>query len=621
MQVVYIYMKDYLGLKEKEYNFHENYKFYFNKKLKELKIEETNIQIPKNFFGETIVGINGIIGENGVGKTRILDFLYKQLNNNNRKRKFHKNEIDNINKKFLKKPEDIEYILILEDKNRFHIKCNLLDEKNNQQMDQSTAFYYSNIFDYDGGLIRRNICGNNTNNLSISDEMLKFSYNFTSLNMPIKNIKQKFQNEIEKYCFAEKKDNELVEIINKYWDIYEKTNLINIVKRNNDKKQIKFLKDLNDKYYKFFEILRNEINIPQTIKFGLIYPAYKNLENKLEPSNKILDDLEIGLDEGLEKKKVGEKEFLKQFEVHLMLLLGIDNLEKNESNKIVQLNFQDILEELKKILKKSRLIDRNKLIFEININDSNQIIDLIEKTSKRLEELKKDNYCSRDSRRNDIKDIFEYAWGLSMSSGEKALLRLFSLLHEVLEKNQQINKVILLVDELDATFHPEWQRKALDLLIKYLNNYSRYIKSNLTSQLIISSHSPFLIADLPKEKIIVLNSEGNQKNNEKLSAFGSNILDIYKENFFLTSTFGEFAKGKITNVIELLSKGESEYIKLSEDKKNEIKFIINSVGEPLIKNKLERMYFELEKEDPVQKIKKLMKEKGVTLEELKKGDI
>lgn len=632
MEVVYIYMKDYLGLKEKEYNFHEKYNFSYDRELKKLSLEENSTEIPDFFFGKKIISINGIVGENGVGKTRILNFLYNHLNDNQRKRKFHKNEIEDINQRIFKGQDDIEYILILEDNNRFHIKCNLLDKENKQEIDSSVAFYYSNIFDYDGGLIDRN-SGNNYNNLSISNEMLKFTYNFTSLNQEKKNKKLELKQEIEKYCLGLENTGNLNEIIDRYWDTFEKVNLINTVKINNDKKQIKFIRDLNNKYILFYEILKNEINIPKTIIFKLKYPAYKNLENKLNVDDEILDSLEIKLEskevEDPKEEKIGSVEFKETFKIQLALLLGMNNSDNSlipNSIEFIESKFENILNKLEHILEKSNLINKDKLIFEIDIKDSNKVIDLIEETSNKVEELKQDEYVKKKSNNNrdSFENIIDYSWGLSMSSGEKSMLRLFSLFHEILEEKQQINKIILLVDELDATFHPEWQRKSLDLLVKYLNNYSKYIKSNLTSQLIISSHSPFLVADLPKEKIIALDSDGNQKLNEKLSAFGSNILDIYKENFFLTSTFGEFAKGKIKNVINYLSKEDGNYKRISLEKENEIKFIINSIGEPLIKNKLERMYNEFLKnrekdffkeEDSLIKIQKILKKHNMTIEE------
>lgn len=621
MEVVYIYMKDYLGLKEKEYNFHENYKFSFDKNLKEILIEEVGIKIPNNFFGKKIISVNAIIGENGRGKTRILDFIYRYLSGDKEWKKISKNELNTINN-FLKKEDELSYMIILKGKEDFFIKCDLLDETQKQILSKTQTFYYSNIFDYSGGILFKNYLGGNFQNMSITERILK------SFEKSMTDEKMKIENDIRRLLDSSDLTNEkigielyLKEVFNEKFDIEL---YLEKIKIENDKKQIKFIKDLQENYKEFYEELKKEISIPK--KIILHYPNLNNIN--LEENLK--KDLIIELNqmkEYTENKEELESEvidkikkiFKRVFIIKLSHTLGI-KVDLKKEQELIGKN-SEILSKLDNILNLQLVrIKENGIDFGVDIKYMDKLIEITEELKSRPE-LKKEQFKNIVSFKIKKEEVLEYSWETPMSSGEKGMLRLFSSLHEVLEKNEQLENLILLIDELDATFHPEWQRKALDLLVKYLNNYSKYIKSNLTSQLIISSHSPFLIADLPKEKIIALENDGSQKDNKRLSAFGSNILDIYKQNFFLTSTFGEFAKGKITNVIELLSKGENEYIKLSEDKKNEIKFIINSVGEPLIKNKLERMYFELEKEDPVKKIKKLMKEKGVTLEDLKKGDI
>ena len=64
------------------------------------------------------------------------------------------------------------------------------------------------------------------------------------------------------------------------------------------------------------------------------------------------------------------------------------------------------------------------------------------------------------------------------------------------------------------------------------------------------------------------------------------ILNLFKNSFFLKSSLGEFAQNKIKETIDDLS-GEAS---LSADRITAIKYIISSIGEPLIKDKLESMY-------------------------------
>lgn len=580
MEVVYIYMKDYLGLKEKEYNFHENYKFSFDKNLKEILIEEVDIKIPNNFFGEKIVSVNAIIGENGKGKTRILDFIYSYLITNNKWQRVKKDDWSGIND-FLNKEYEAEYILILKGRGEsFYISSNLLRTTTDRSINKTKIFYYSNIFDYDYILKYRRNSRRKITDLSITEEFLGAKFEGYSSNSIFFNIK--IQNDI---------------------------------------RQIKFIKDLRRKYIDFYEDLKKELYLPESIALDFLW--FKNTKMKTEfktdlvkEYNKICDNFDNDL------RSIKEL-FKRFFIINMWGIITEEEITLEKEYKFQSEN-SDILHGLDIILSHASIKKvGNRIYFLLDINFIDDLLGIIKNIENKVSSPSKFKFkFSIDLRKIplEMSRVLDYRWEKPMSSGEKGLLRLFSYLHEILNSNKSSENLILLIDELDATFHPEWQRKALDLLIKYLNDYSRYIKANLTSQLIISSHSPFLIADLPKEKIIALENDGSQKDNKKLSAFGSNILDIYKQNFFLTSTFGEFAKEKITGVIEILSKGE-EYRSLSKDKKNEIKFIIDSIGETLIKNKLERMYLELEKEDPVQKIKKLMKEKGITLEDLKEGEI
>jgi flagellar capping protein FliD len=51
---------------------------------------------------------------------------------------------------------------------------------------------------------------------------------------------------------------------------------------------------------------------------------------------------------------------------------------------------------------------------------------------------------------------------------------------------------------------------------------------------------------------------------------------------------GEFAKRKINEVIQDLN--NSQELNISEERKKEMRFIIDQIGEPLIKDKLDQKY-------------------------------
>jgi len=109
--------------------------------------------------------------------------------------------------------------------------------------------------------------------------------------------------------------------------------------------------------------------------------------------------------------------------------------------------------------------------------------------------------------------------------------------------------------------------------------------------LLFTSHSPFLLSDIPKQNIIFLDKDenGNCKVvdglKEKKQTFGANIHTLLSDSFFMEDgLMGEFAKGKIEDVVSFLRGNDSKINNHGEAKK-----IINIIGEPVLKMRLETM--------------------------------
>ncbi|MFK9861073.1 AAA family ATPase, partial [Klebsiella pneumoniae] len=67
-----------------------------------------------------------------------------------------------------------------------------------------------------------------------------------------------------------------------------------------------------------------------------------------------------------------------------------------------------------------------------------------------------------------------------------------------LENNPEIHGFIIILDEYDEHLHPEWSRLFLDYLLQYLSRgYNNYF-----FQILLSTHSPYVISDLLKENVI-----------------------------------------------------------------------------------------------------------------------
>ena len=74
----YAYIQHYKCLDEIELNLDARYTIKYNKETRELTCTE-NENFPKNFWGESIVSICGIVGDNGAGKSTAISFLLNAI--------------------------------------------------------------------------------------------------------------------------------------------------------------------------------------------------------------------------------------------------------------------------------------------------------------------------------------------------------------------------------------------------------------------------------------------------------------------------------------------------------------------------------------------------------------
>jgi len=258
--------------------------------------------------------------------------------------------------------------------------------------------------------------------------------------------------------------------------------------------------------------------------------------------------------------------------------LSVDNMKSLQNfydTKEYELN-----EEEYNLYEYEQLISR--VIYKINDIDSNTR-SLIEKYAKFFK------YDFEDDKGRKFLDL---------SHGEKSLYAQFVSMYDTV-KNSQI-PILIALDEPDLSVHPTWQKK-------YLNEFmTTFIHMNKKIHIILTSHSPFLLSDIPKQNIIFLDKDenGNCKVvdglKEKKQTFGANIHTLLSDSFFMEDgLMGEFAKGKIDEVIRLLNKE-----KLDEKELKYCEQIISIIGEPIVKNQLQRMLDSkrLKKVDEIDKI-------------------
>lgn len=253
-----------------------------------------------------------------------------------------------------------------------------------------------------------------------------------------------------------------------------------------------------------------------------------------------------------------------------------------------------------------------------------------------------------------------------LSLGEESLLNFFSSIYD--NKQVDCNSVILLLDEPELGFHPEWKKKFINSIVNILPELYFEINKDIANiQVIFTSHDPLTLSDIANSNIIYLSKMNDNKlqicnNNLAQKTFATNINELLSCSFFLNDELvGDFARKKIESIIILINyfklemqkqdlinnskiekKSKDETIKKinleikiltdhhkikipakafeNEKANGEILKIINIIGEPIILFKLLEMYEDVFIDNPkkvkAEKIKRLMEESGLTKDDL-----
>ena len=206
-----------------------------------------------------------------------------------------------------------------------------------------------------------------------------------------------------------------------------------------------------------------------------------------------------------------------------------------------------------------------------------------------------------------------FDWKYASSGGKNQsniYINLFNVVDEY--SGTGINQLWLLLDEPDNTFHPDWERGIIRNLLKTCSVF------NINFQLLISTHSPIMLSDVPKQAAILLKTDQKKVKDEKeekgrrikikqqifpkTSPFGQQIYTLFNDSFFMKNgIIGAFADLKIVKVYKglydiekLLSKRklaqDDNKVKGVERDLKEYECIIKLIEEPLLHGHLSQSY-------------------------------
>lgn len=554
-----------------------------------------NLNFIDNFWGNDISLVSAVVGENGSGKTSLL----KQVTTYGNWYPFNFFIWEDNDALFFTKIYHASFSRI-KPKIFFNGK-ELLDKS--EILESTQSIYYSPVLEYNGYidnsyrtrfyntnratvyLTLNTLLGNNNLNLS----------NFISENLIRELIFcENFKNFSAEYPFLDYNVN--------FSTIRDKLDNLRFIneKIGLSEDELKYNKDFQDIESKFKIIPYTYNSLPYQfyIEFILYLKYYFEKEINYILRTELLDE---NLDKVIEiffetTKRFREKNIRERFE----------NIKKLYY-LIVEQTYYDLFN------------------YTFSRKDAIDIIDLQEKIAFSVE--------SKDNLISGVKFFTPNPTNI-LSSGEKSLLNLFSNIYstfsnshlryadekmddnnQFIDYNQKIERIILFLDEADLGFHPQWKKKYIKIITDIFPKIFKEINGFQSVQIIFTTHDSLMLSDIPNNNIVYLKKDGNKTKflseyEKPKKSFGANITDLLADSFFIEDgLIGDFAKEKIEDTIKYLNNFENTKMNKITARK-----IINIIDEPILKYKLEDMYFEKFPEDyDLEKEKEEIRKRAIEL--------
>lgn len=166
-------------------------------------------------------------------------------------------------------------------------------------------------------------------------------------------------------------------------------------------------------------------------------------------------------------------------------------------------------------------------------------------------------------------DFLTFSFAPVLSSGEMSFVSMFSRLWYAISRlivlpDGKKQKFLIVLDEVETTLHPDWQRKIVHWVVKFL----QLLPGGNHFHVVFLTHSPILLSDVPLANVCifdrhdgtdgvslhVLKSFDGDKHMRLHDTFSANIFDLYHSSFFLQEgVVGKFAQDKIDALLKKLT--------------------------------------------------------------------
>ena len=570
----------------------------FSYKDGSLTVEQLDRPLPPDFFGERIYNVTTFVGDNGVGKTTILHYLINLL------QQFYKGKYSG-NDRGLIVVEDGEKTYVLEfNKTRplplmsIPKECEYTSIKNRKNLFSHTKLIYlSNTLTHsDLKLVREQPVKKNAQSIKSYHFRYDFLYNCSTSSLMVENC----QNDSIKQ----------LQSAQEYLDCFFSYEQYKQIKYVFDKQQHAILKELREKKYPVPVPDKLIIEL-QCEDFSAIFGERVNNfqgkftcdQTKHEQFNRFVNELcwscigsffktvmlylkEDYRDRFLKilKEHISWKEIHKtNYEFQKWMFLEIlhhildafyKSLYRYENVDLIRnlcqncIKFIDFIFDEKDYLK--QYFEMEPLSEKTDEKEQQTISFSIKTTGNAaawfITFLQKYRYTCEPYY------YLNFYWGLS--SGEQNLLRLFSSLYYIFDsdytnpthgdyriyngntsRKKQCDSILLMLDEADLTYHPEWQRRFISILAAFLPKiYPDTCCRNL--QIILTTHSPLMLGDSPAQSVVYLREENGcvvVDDSGKYQTFGENLYMLLQNSFGVqNSAIGELVQIKIQEILRTL---------------------------------------------------------------------
>lgn len=607
-ELVYLWIRNYKNIKEQGFHLVGDLRFTFDLPNNELIIEDQDYpqlsECDPPFWGDKITSLTSIVGENGSGKSNFLEFLCKVLN----RYKTNENDVEIdfiLVKRLLSYGEERKTKSTITISSNWNGDLKITNQSKAKLTDLNDPGFLSNNVNYviyqttmlDIRKERISLFGDYSADISTRNLIKGDSEKLKGL-FPIEAFRlNSFQRQVELLAYDKIKDFSL--IFDDFIPSNVEISILDVLTRSTNTQSGRKDVPKND-----FNIYFKDLAQACNFFFGIQDDINKS------PWNAAIDNMNKNFfrtANNLEKVQIA-KDLKKHRFLQLLvkgLIRNLDELSGSNQNgydTVLGENFALILQtDLNWVNPDSILKSFNedwfKLLSGYNSKAEEFIRWLSEKVFAKIDSLGETATIQVDPRvtfsREEGEEIFrrylifinEYGTigknqlhprinflqfeFRDLSTGEYVFLDIFARIHSVFSKLEELIyqesdfnsnlHIFLLIDEGEIGLHPEWQRRFINRVVKFINSYQNNLLLFHSLQIIFTTHSPLILSDFPKQQVIFIERDKYgfcdvNENKESFFSFGANLNSILSQSFFLREGFmGEFAHDKISDSLSWLS--------------------------------------------------------------------